>query len=253
MPCLRCGAQKTINAHLIARVFAREVQIGKAHAAGIRPDGRFRLSQSGLYDSQILCGPCDGQLGKLDDYAARTFRHVRRKASGQPPGVLELSGVNSTMLLRFYASVLWRYSIARPDLGRIDLGDHQDSVKCFAFAEIPTDPHIDAFLLRLKRYTGDDGVFAYRAPMPDIKRDTKLFRIMVGGILAIVRVDERPLIDPAVAQLWLSAAPPVRVLIGPAQLFEEFREPKRLIDSTAKLDQFLERQAEVAASRNPGT
>lgn len=87
MACIKCGKKETIKAHLIPKVFCREIQVGKMHAAGVINSNKFTPTQSGVFDKQILCAKCDGELGELENYAAKTFRIIRKKYVSNDNGI----------------------------------------------------------------------------------------------------------------------------------------------------------------------
>jgi len=63
--------------------------------------------------------------------------------------------------------VLWKYSVASAENGRIEVGPYQNTVRDVAFSRINVPKLIDALLIRLKLHRDDGDVFAYRAPKPD--------------------------------------------------------------------------------------
>lgn len=79
MPCIRCGNLITIKAHLLPQVFCKEVKVGASFATMVKESGEFSLTQSGVFDKNILCEECDGKLGKNEKYAAELFRLIRKK------------------------------------------------------------------------------------------------------------------------------------------------------------------------------
>jgi hypothetical protein len=124
MLCMKCGKARTIRAHLIPRVFCTEVQVGTSHATGVRVNGSFHPSQSGTFDPHILCALCDEQLGKLEGYVDKICGAIRRQSINQSFGIKTCSGADKNIVLRFCAGILWKYSIAAKQFGRIDLFDH---------------------------------------------------------------------------------------------------------------------------------
>jgi hypothetical protein len=94
-------------------------------------------------------------------------------------------------ILRFCCGVLWKYSIASEEKGRIDLGPYQDVAQSVAFSEIDVPTTIDAVLIRLKRFHDDDDVFAYRAPKPDRQEGVNGYRMLVGGVFIFLKIDKQ--------------------------------------------------------------
>ena len=243
MACLNCGERKTIRAHLIPRSFAREVQVGKAHAV-VRVNGEIlKLTQSGIFDTDILCGPCDNHLGSYESYALKALRRVRKAATGFPSDkVLTVTDIDGDKMVRFCAAILWKYSVTSRRNGRIELGPYQGTLKSVIFDNAPIPTQIDAFAFRLVRDSKDDGVFSYRTPRPDRKEGINVFRLMVGGTLFFIRVDKRSLENRVLAPLWLRGQSSMSVLVAPAQFFEEYKSGQKLAHSDSKLSRFLEKQ-----------
>ena len=127
--CKNCGASPTIKAHLIPRMFCRDVQIGKSHAAQVLPNDTFVVSQSGLWDSGILCAACDSKIGELENYANTVFSTIRNHGSSGSSSYKIVDGVNCSKLLRFCAAILYKFSVTRPEYGQIDIGIFKISVE----------------------------------------------------------------------------------------------------------------------------
>lgn len=166
MSCLVCGESVTIKSHLIPRALTHEVQIHKAHAV-VRESGDFKYTQSGIYEKHILCAECDNKPGVSENTAVRTFRAIRKAAKLSSFGEYVLESVKGDSILRFVTGVLWKYSVASQENGRIELGPYQNTLRDVTFSSINVPKTIDALLIRLKRHRGDGDVFAYRAPKPD--------------------------------------------------------------------------------------
>jgi hypothetical protein len=127
--CLR--DRKLIKAHIVPQAFyaSRRNEPGPAkiltNTTGIRP----KKSQQGIYDPEILCEGCDGDLGRLDQHAAEAILQVR----GDPIWADDRSAVvarrypaaQPRLILLFAASVLWRAWITQQDFfGRVALGPY---------------------------------------------------------------------------------------------------------------------------------
>ena len=249
MKCLNCSASPTIRSHLIPRVIAVEVQVGIAHAVVSPSSPGYRESQSGRIDSSILCGPCDSSIGRFEDSTAKAFESLRNVGVGVSDGVLVSSEQAPEVTLRFYAALLWKYAVARRDLGQINLGRYKSEMQKFAFDGAPIPDFFDAALMRLRINPDDAGVFAYRAPKPDRKDGLNMYRVMVGGVLAFVKVDQRPWGDMPLRDIALRSATNTRALVMAAQMFEEYRIPQQLAHNDSRLSAFLDRQDARAAQK----
>lgn len=241
MSCLICGKAATIKSHLIPRTMACEVQIGKAHAVAHGPNG-FAHTQSGIYERDILCADCDNKLGALENVAAQAFREIRKAAKTLPLGEYVLEGVAGDNILRFVSGVLWKYSVASKENGRIELGSQQHTVRDVAFSRINVPQTIDALLLRLKRHPDDDDVFAYRAPKPDRQEGVNGYRLLVGGVFIFAKIDQRTPRRGAMERASIRGKPDLPYAVMRAQDFEEYRLSSVLAHSDGRLSNFLDKQ-----------
>ncbi len=249
MNCLICGASPTIKSHLIPRVMAVEVQVGNAHAVVSPSSPGYRESQSGRTDTSILCGPCDSSIGRFEGSTAKAFESLRNAGVSVRDGALVSAEQAPDVTLRFYAALLWKYAVARRDLGRIDLGPYKNELQKVAFEGAPIPDFFDAALMRLRLNPNDTSVFAYRAPKPDRKDGLNMYRVLVGGVLAFVKVDRRPWGNTPLKDIALGSATNTRALVLAAQGFEEFKTPQHLAHSDSRLSAFLDRQDTRAAQK----
>lgn len=243
MLCLRCRKEQTIRAHLIPQVFCKEVQAGKSHAAAVRANGSFHVSQSGTFDKHILCASCDGLLGNAENYAARLCAAIRQQTRNQAFGIKTCAGIDKMTVLRFCAGILWKYSITSEEFGQISLFEFQDDVSRIAYGEIAPPPWFDVAMLRLRVHDSDGDVFAYRTPLIDRKERARLYRFLLGGVLFFVKVHTESAPRDGLTNLWLSNAGDLRFALLPAQPFEEFQIPAALVHSDSRLATFLDRQS----------
>lgn len=245
MPCKNCGNDKTIRAHLIPKVFCKQIQLGNSHATQVGLNGDFKVSQSGLWDDSILCTECDNKLGALENYAHKVFSVIRTYGSEKPGASKAVDGVDCTVILRFCAALLYKFSITKPERGRIRLGRYQEMCRDTAFGNQSIPEEIDAFAFRPIRYARDAEVFAYRAPSPDRKHRINLYRFMIGGMLIFVKLDKRPFPDSRLRDYMLKGAKSFTYLIVPAQGLEEYRIPQRVIAENEGLSMYLDKVAGV--------
>lgn len=247
MTCLICGASPTIKSHLIPRVMATEVQVGKAHALVLPSRPGYRESQSGLWDSNILCAHCDSYIGCFEKSTAEAFVSLRSAGVSVQEFKVVSAEQAPDITLRFYAALLWKYAVARRELGKIDLGPYKSELQRIAFEKAPIPNFFDAVLMRLRLSPDDDGVFAYRAPKQDRKEGLNMYRVMVGGVLAFVKVDQRPWANHLFRGIALSSAATTRALVMAAQNFEEFKVSQKLAHGDSRASAFLDKQDAYAA------
>jgi hypothetical protein len=244
MSCLNCSSTKTIEAHLVPKVFTKEVIVGRAFAIVTPNDGhRMRPSQRGFSDLEILCAACDNRLGMLERNASEELRRIRKETAHALFGPCPIADFDGDRFIRFCAGLAWKYSITKPRYGRIDLGPYQSILRDIAFSDAMDIPEsVDAILLRLRRCDGDQGVFAYRAPLRDCNFGVNLVRFFVGGCLVFLKLDQRLVDDMVLANCWIRGRNGIHVLVAPAEAFEEFIDGKRLIQRNDKLSRFLDKQ-----------
>lgn len=254
MPCLNCTSHTTIKAHLIPQAFAKEVNVGKAHAAGVTKVGRFWISQAGRFDSNILCADCDNGIGRFEAYAVKALARLRKAGLNQPLGHCVAEDVDGNQFLRFCAALLWKYSVTGKEQGRIRLGPYQSIARALAFDPDSVIPEsFDAFITRPMRKPDDQEVIFYRAPLLERREGVNFARFSVGGCVVFVRLDKRPLAEPFFAPCWIKGKNTIKFAIAPATVYEEFQTAQRLMNEDEKLSGFLERQESQAAIPNSGS
>ncbi|MBZ4401238.1 hypothetical protein [Myxococcus sp. AS-1-15] len=247
MPCLICRDSKTIKAHLIPKAFAREVQVGKAHAV-VRDSGEYADTQSGIWDRDILCRDCDNTIGKWEGGAKQSLDALRADAAGKPEGIHRLAGTRGDDIIRFLAALLWKYASTKPALGRIQLGPYRAILEDISFRGTPIHSSVNAVGFRLRREQGDDGVFAYRAPQFDRKSGINMVRLMVGGVVFFVKLDQRVPSDAIFREGGMAGQTDLPYWLAPAPMFEEFTRGRDLANR-GELSLFLDRQAGLEPSK----
>ncbi|RWP01728.1 hypothetical protein [Mesorhizobium sp.] len=232
MPCLICGTSKTVDAHLIPRSFAGEVAAakGEQHLILHRQMDSFTVSNTGVYDRGILCGPCDSILGAHESYAFKILKELRM-VEALPGTMMSFGPVDGDTMVRFAAGIAWKYANTTPERGRIAIGPYKDRLAQVAFEKKPIADAFDVSIWRLWELDGD--VYFYRTPMPDRKHQVNMVRFTVGGCVIFLKIDRRPngpLLPP---DCWLRGRTEGRFVIADAQRFEEGRIHKELATGTA--------------------
>jgi len=130
MACQHCGASDTIKAHLIPEAFVMEVKADRGEQLLILLEGQDRpqVSNTGTYDPDLLCGACDGILGRWEGYAFSLFKRLRA-IKGDIGSIVPMGSVDGDMVLRFAAGIAWKYTATRPHFGRIDIGPYDSLLK----------------------------------------------------------------------------------------------------------------------------
>lgn len=242
MACSNCGSESLIRAHLIPRVFAVEVKVGKSFAANVSKSGTYRSTQSGIWDDTILCAKCDGVLGNYENYAHGVTKRIRAAEDAKPLQQRTLSDVDITMILKCCAGILYKFSLTSRQNGRVELGRYQESLRHFLFhAGAPCPAELDVLVLRPLRFGDDDGVFAYRAPRDDRAHGLNFYRMMLGGVIFFVNLDARGTELHAAKDDFIKAhTTAMRFTMVDALKFEEFTVPAGLVH-TGRLSGFLDR------------
>lgn len=242
MACKKCKNPITIEAHLIPRCFAIQVQTGKSHAAGVHPNNvKFNVSQSGIWDNKILCKECDGHLGDHENYALKISKLIRADGSQEISEKMVIENVDKKRMMRFCAGILYKYSLTTVENGKIDLGKYQEICQEIAFTDNEIPKCFDVFAIRLIRYSNDNEVFAYRSPSPDRKEGINYYRLFIGGILFFIKVDQKLIQVKQFKDVSLQNTDHFTYMVLPATMFEEYQQPKSMIEKNARLSKYLDK------------
>jgi hypothetical protein len=134
----QCTNTDLIEAHIVARAFARDAQEAHRHNLLISIGNVRPLRALGIYDPEILCGDCDGKIGLLDKYAVTVCRRFPAEHIIRPDGLFEMQNVDGDQLARFVLSVLWRASItSRPEFAKVSLGQYEADAREVIFGAKP--------------------------------------------------------------------------------------------------------------------
>jgi hypothetical protein len=185
-----------------------------------------------LYDPDILCGPCDGRLGLLDDYAVKVCRDFKSRHTRD--GILfEVPDIDCDKLAKFVLAVLWCASISsRPHFAAIRLGPDENKARDVLFGASPIRA-LPAFQVTVNRYesarTNVEGFYSHsvRHRIPHTPRNRYSFS--AGGFHCVAKLDARPL-PKSVAPLALSGRGAFR---GEFQKLEESEFHSAAVDMIA--------------------
>jgi hypothetical protein len=149
----QCNSTELIEAHIIARAFAKEVR-GQHRHNWLISDQRVSYTQLGIWDSGILCATCDGKLGDLDNYALSVCRGFQNEHAVRRDGLFELRNVDGDKFAKFVLALLWRASISRrPEFAKTALGSYEDRARDVIFDAEPLSalPEYELFVERYRR------------------------------------------------------------------------------------------------------
>lgn len=221
--CLVCGARPTIRAHLIPESFIRQIQMkpksGEQHLI-IHPSLDYKQpSKTGRYEPRILCGPCDGKLGRYEEAALRLMGRLRSRRIGVKTGTESVirekdyafRAPDPDAFMRFACGILWKYASVSPRLpGYIDVGDYRNVFEdiCFRGAPIPkaVDVGIERDLFSFAAFTDPNDVYYYQTPSlgaRGTKRVAQLGWFGVWGFIVYVRFDEDGPSDHLPSRCWM--------------------------------------------------
>jgi hypothetical protein len=219
---LNCGAPKTIQAHLIPKAFVMEVKGGRGEQHLIIHQGASppKVSNTGVYDKAILCGPCDNVLGRYEKYAHSILGQLRR-GQLEPGRVVTVEPLDGDRLVRFAAGIAWKYAVTTKERGRIDIGPYPEILRSVAWGEQPIPDTIDLAMFRIIEFDGD--VYFYRTPMPDRQDGVNIVRFAVGSFVFFLKIDRRRPSGVVPADCWLRGRSVGTFLTVPASAFEEGR------------------------------
>lgn len=204
--CCLCGLDKQlIEAHIIPRKLykpIRQASIGSSPGAqapriyAVGTTQKSKQSQNGIYDSNILCGDCDGNkvIGSWDQYGQRLLLDSLQPENYLPdnrgkPAAYKINDFDYTKLKLFFMSILWRAAITDHQFFKhVSLGPWEKKLRDMIHSQDPGTIH--DFSVILFRYEGD---FSEIMQNPSKQRQDGInfyrFRIPRYGFL--IKVDQR--------------------------------------------------------------
>ena len=191
--CRNCGETPTIRAHLIPQAFARDIREGGPDLrVGSIDETGYGLSKAGFFDDGILCARCDGKLGVLDDYAVTFCRTFERNREMINSDMFSIASVDTDKLVKFAASVGWRYSIStRPEATKIQLGPFEKEFQQILFGDRPVSIE-PALIVWANRTTFDMKKLAF-APTMHRQYGLRFCSMILRGLSFVLKIDHRPL------------------------------------------------------------
>ena len=187
--CKLCEREKKlIKAHIIPRQLygpilkASSGESPRVYVVGT--EKKSQQSQNGIYDPDILCRECDGDLiGPWDNYGQTLLlsspspENYIVDDAGKPAGY-KIDTFDYNQLKLFFMSILWRAAITSDQFfAQVQLGSWEDKLKKMILAQDPGSEN--DFSVVLFKYEGDcseimsnptkqkqDGVNYYRFRFP---------------------------------------------------------------------------------------
>ena len=144
--CQVCKSRATINAHLIPKVFVKELSVrpgsNEVHILSRSDVDLKKVSRTGEQSRSLLCDVCDGVLEKYEHDAYHLLRELRainlnvsnKSSFDLLEGVYKSDTPFNTDIIRFACGIIWKYaSLPATDLLRIDIGVSREFCKQAAF------------------------------------------------------------------------------------------------------------------------
>jgi hypothetical protein len=193
-----CTSTDLINAHLTPQSFARWIQ-GTSGPNILISKRRFsKALPHGLYDPNILCGPCDGFLNKrYDERGFEVLKELNGKLHGKTGTAFCIPSVDCDLLCGFVLSILWRYSISTlRDTSEINLGVYQDMARevLWGLKPLTSFPEFQVFCQRYNPGPVDTEKM-YSSPADMRGLEFRSWGCSIIGFHFLSKVDSRPFTD----------------------------------------------------------
>jgi hypothetical protein len=257
-PCQMCGLpSKLVKAHIIPEAFFRAFRPdGESLTLLTSTPGNFpKRAPIGVYDSEILCEPCERRFDQVDDYGIQVLltqfhdNFTEVAASGAPVAHQSMN-VNQGQILRFLLAVLWRASVSKhPFFGRVSLGPLESIARNTLMNPEGEIPQVFAALLSRWTCTDENRSIAQAVMCPFRERwqGVNAYRLYLGEVVAYVKVDSQPFTPPLRAHA-LPTSPVLSLII---RNLEDSKDLKSMIHTVRRSDANVElMRAKIARSRS---
>lgn len=229
MACLNCNHPKTIVAHLLPKAFVQEVKSTSGEQLMIVHENlKTKVSNTGTYDRNLLCGACDTLLGAHEGYIFKLLKRLRA-LDARLNTLVPIDPVDGDVVVRFAAGIAWKFANTQPGQGRIDIGSYSDVLRDVSLRNGPIPVEVDVAMIRLVELDGD--VYFFREPKPDRREQVNMVRFSVGSFLFFLKIDKRRNGSVLPAASWLRGRSSGAFLVAPAEAFEEGRMHRVLAGS----------------------
>jgi hypothetical protein len=198
MPCRICGDPKTVKSHLLPRAFVADARDGRTDLmVGSLDRQGFGLTQGGHFDRNLLCDIHERALGVFDDYAVDLVRSFYRRIETR-----ELEGrsfwflrqIDTGRLVRFAASVVWRWSESTlPETAGVALGEQEPAFRRAVFEgeDVSLEPVLVMYSLASRDLEPTTVRRIILAPSASKIGDVRFWGFAVGGLAFLVKADKR--------------------------------------------------------------
>lgn len=146
------------------------------------PDLSEPHRQDGLKEF-LLCGYCEQQLSRYEDYAARVMYNDRGPVNNRPDRHFIWPGLDYPTLKLFQMSLLWRMGVSsHPFYVNVNLGKHEEILRCMIQAEDPGDPWQYGCMTTLLEHCGEPLFGIFSQPVKDRKFGHHCYSYTIAGM-----------------------------------------------------------------------
>jgi hypothetical protein len=195
--CQNCGANPTIDAHIIPAAFFRYAREGNNHlvAPGSRGAPRAK-TQLGLFDREILCSPCDGAIGNLDKYAIEYCKGFKISRIYQAYQIIKFENLDVDRIKRFAVAVILRAAISKLDqFSATRLDSYEEIAKQIVFGRLLPD-NCNTLHVQINLLTHESEPVTSFVTYPVLCRNENgpYHIFLAGGFQFLVRFGARPFV-----------------------------------------------------------
>jgi hypothetical protein len=199
MLCQLCGKQKKlVESHIVPRSWHAPLKSSSAPIIILykNPDAYPKASQTGEYDTEILCADCDSSFSLWEAYTRNLLfqdlntETIQRDSTGQRRYVIPEYDYAATKLCLL--SILWRMSISkRQSFTDVQLGPFESQIKEMILRKDPGEP--TKFTTSILRYEDDVGSATMIGTRMERHHDRNVYTMGLPGFISVIKVDHQPI------------------------------------------------------------
>lgn len=197
MQCRLCDQdKKLIKAHIIPRSFYEPLRLnGQAPVIySSNADVHPKISQTGIYDKEIVCEDCERIFSPWDDYSKKfLFQELhkdRYRVSNGERLAYNFGPCDYEKLKLFFLSVLWRSAVSKKqDYIHVQLGPFEEKLKHLILVKNAGD--VETFAVALSKFNASPHESGILSPHPSRYDGVKHYKLYLGGCMAIIKVSNQ--------------------------------------------------------------
>ena len=220
--CKLCERErKLIKAHIIPKKLYNPIlkassgESPRVYVVGT--EKKSQQSQNGIYDPDILCRECDGDLiGSWDNYGQTLLLSSPSRENYTVDEAGKLAGYkidtfDYNQLKLFFMSILWRAAITSDQFfAQVQLGSWEDKLKKMILAQDPGSEN--DFSVHLFKYEGDFSEIMQN-PTKEKQEGVNCYRFRFPKYGFLIKVDKRNF-PPKLAHCLLSSNQPLLIPVS---------------------------------------